>query len=154
MQPEKREAIAAHIQTGFAHALRGELIDGDTAIETLRQRRGERLKPAGMSALFQFTPHATEDLDSIRWFIAEDNRDAADRVEMEIMASVSTGLSPWWRRFRWVSAGLGHRNRGAAHARRVNGEGLSPFRRPLYETGAGHRQHLTVRTGLGNNETE
>jgi plasmid stabilization system protein ParE len=31
-----------------------------------------------MSAPFQFTPQATEDLDTIWWFIAEDNRDAAD----------------------------------------------------------------------------
>ncbi len=33
-----------------------------------------------MSAPFQFTPQATEDLDAIRWFIAGDNPDAADRV--------------------------------------------------------------------------
>ena len=36
---------------------------------------------------FSFTPQATEDLDSIWWFIAEDNRDAAHRVEMEILAT-------------------------------------------------------------------
>ena len=36
---------------------------------------------------FQFTPQATEDLDAIWWFIAEDNRDAAGRVEMEIVAT-------------------------------------------------------------------
>ena len=38
-----------------------------------------------MNASFQFTPQATEDLDTIWWFIAEDNKDAADRVEMEII---------------------------------------------------------------------
>jgi len=41
---EQREAIAAHIATGFAQAGRGELIDGDLAIETLHRRRAERLK--------------------------------------------------------------------------------------------------------------
>ena len=40
-----------------------------------------------MNAPFQFTPQATEDLDAIWCFIAEDNRDAADRVEMEIVAT-------------------------------------------------------------------
>jgi plasmid stabilization system protein ParE len=40
-----------------------------------------------MSARFQFTPQAMEDLDAIWWFIAEDNRDAADRVETEIVAT-------------------------------------------------------------------
>jgi plasmid stabilization system protein ParE len=40
-----------------------------------------------MNAPFQFTPQATEDLDAIWWFIAEDNRDAADRLEMEIVAT-------------------------------------------------------------------
>ena len=40
-----------------------------------------------MNALFQFTPQATEDLDAIWWFIAQHNRDAADRVEMEIAAT-------------------------------------------------------------------
>ena len=42
---EQREAVAAHIEKGFAQAERGELIDGDVAIETLRRRRDERLKP-------------------------------------------------------------------------------------------------------------
>jgi Arc/MetJ-type ribon-helix-helix transcriptional regulator len=42
---EQREAVAAHIEKGFAQAQRGELIDGDAAIEMLRQRRAERLKP-------------------------------------------------------------------------------------------------------------
>lgn len=40
-----------------------------------------------MNAPFQFTPQAAEDLDAIWWFIAEDNRDAAKRVEMEIIAT-------------------------------------------------------------------
>jgi plasmid stabilization system protein ParE len=40
-----------------------------------------------MNAPFQLTPQATEDLDGVWWFIAEDNRDAADRVEMEIIAT-------------------------------------------------------------------
>jgi antitoxin ParD1/3/4 len=40
-----------------------------------------------MNSPFQFTQQATEDLDAIWWFIAEDNRDAANRVETEIVAS-------------------------------------------------------------------
>jgi plasmid stabilization system protein ParE len=36
---------------------------------------------------FQLTPQAVEDLGGIWWFIAEDNRDAADRVETEIFAT-------------------------------------------------------------------
>jgi plasmid stabilization system protein ParE len=40
-----------------------------------------------MSAAFQFTPRATQDLDDIWWFIAQDNHDAADRVEREIAAA-------------------------------------------------------------------
>jgi plasmid stabilization system protein ParE len=40
-----------------------------------------------MSAAFQFTPQAVEDLDGIWWFIAADSRDAADRVELEIVAT-------------------------------------------------------------------
>jgi antitoxin ParD1/3/4 len=36
---------------------------------------------------FQFTPLATEDLDSIWWFIAEQSRDVADRVESEIITA-------------------------------------------------------------------
>ena len=35
---EEREAVAAHIEMGFAEAERGELIDGDAALEMLRQR--------------------------------------------------------------------------------------------------------------------
>jgi Arc/MetJ-type ribon-helix-helix transcriptional regulator len=41
---EQREAVAAHIEAGFAQAERGELIEGDAAVEMLRQRRAERLK--------------------------------------------------------------------------------------------------------------
>ena len=40
-----------------------------------------------MNAAFQFTPQAADDLDDIWWFIAEDNRDAANRVEFEIVAT-------------------------------------------------------------------
>jgi plasmid stabilization system protein ParE len=40
-----------------------------------------------MKARIQFTPQAAEDLDDIWWVIAEDNRDAADRVEVEILAT-------------------------------------------------------------------
>lgn len=40
-----------------------------------------------MSALFRFTPQAIEDLDAIWSFIAKDNREAADRVETEIIAT-------------------------------------------------------------------
>jgi plasmid stabilization system protein ParE len=40
-----------------------------------------------MKAAFQFTPQAAEDLDGIWQFIAEDNGDAADRVEAEIVAT-------------------------------------------------------------------
>ena len=43
----QREAIAEHIEIGFAQAERGELIDGDTAVEMLCQRRAERSKPQG-----------------------------------------------------------------------------------------------------------
>ena len=40
-----------------------------------------------MNAPFQLTPQAAEDLDAIWWFIAEDSSDAADRLEMEIVAT-------------------------------------------------------------------
>jgi plasmid stabilization system protein ParE len=40
-----------------------------------------------MNAPFQLTPQAIEDLDAIWWIIVEDNRNAADRVEMEIFAT-------------------------------------------------------------------
>ncbi|HLX83455.1 MAG TPA: hypothetical protein VKR59_06135 [Terriglobales bacterium] len=43
----KREEVAAHIAAGFAQAERGELIDGDAAVERLRRRRAERLNPQG-----------------------------------------------------------------------------------------------------------
>jgi plasmid stabilization system protein ParE len=38
-----------------------------------------------MNPVFQLSPQAIEDLDRIWSFIAEDNRDAADRVELEIV---------------------------------------------------------------------
>ena len=44
---DQREAIAAHIEKGFLQAERGELIDSDTAIEMLRNRRAERLNSQG-----------------------------------------------------------------------------------------------------------
>jgi plasmid stabilization system protein ParE len=40
-----------------------------------------------MNAPFQLTPQASEDLDAIWWFVAEHNREAADRVESEIVAT-------------------------------------------------------------------
>ncbi len=40
-----------------------------------------------MSAPFQLTPQATEDIDGIWWFIARDNLEATDRVETEIIAT-------------------------------------------------------------------
>jgi plasmid stabilization system protein ParE len=40
-----------------------------------------------MNALFQLTSQAIEDLDAICWTIVEDNRDAAEQVEMEILAT-------------------------------------------------------------------
>jgi antitoxin ParD1/3/4/toxin ParE1/3/4 len=40
-----------------------------------------------MSAPFQLTPQATEDLDGIWWFIEEGSGEAADRVEAEIIAT-------------------------------------------------------------------
>ena len=43
----QREQVAAHIAEGFAQAERGELIDGDAAVEQLRRRRAERLNPQG-----------------------------------------------------------------------------------------------------------
>jgi antitoxin ParD1/3/4 len=41
---EQRDEVAAKIAAGFAQAERGELMDGDAAVEMLRQRRAERLK--------------------------------------------------------------------------------------------------------------
>jgi predicted transcriptional regulator len=40
----QREEVAANIAQGFAQAERGELMDGDTALELLRQNRAKRLK--------------------------------------------------------------------------------------------------------------
>jgi plasmid stabilization system protein ParE len=40
-----------------------------------------------MSAPFQLTPQATEDLDAIWWFIEKDSGQAADQVEAEIIAT-------------------------------------------------------------------
>jgi plasmid stabilization system protein ParE len=40
-----------------------------------------------MSAPFQLTPQATEDLDGIWWFIKEGSVEAADRVETEIIST-------------------------------------------------------------------
>lgn len=40
-----------------------------------------------MSASFQLTPKATEDLDAIWWRIAEDNPIAAENVEIEILTA-------------------------------------------------------------------
>ncbi len=53
-----------------------------------------------MRAPFQLTPQAAEDLDAIWWFIAEDNRDAADRLEVErffefIAANIRLGRRRW-----------------------------------------------------------
>jgi predicted transcriptional regulator len=44
---DRREAVAAQVENGFAQAERGELIDGDAALEMLRKRRAARLKPEG-----------------------------------------------------------------------------------------------------------
>jgi len=43
----QREEVAAHIAAGFAQAERGELIDEEAAVELLRQRRAQRMKPHG-----------------------------------------------------------------------------------------------------------
>jgi len=45
---EQREEVAAKIAAGFAQAERGELMDGETAVEMLRPRRTERLKTLGV----------------------------------------------------------------------------------------------------------
>jgi len=39
-----RDSVAAKIANGFAQAERGELVDGDSAIEILHRRRAEKLK--------------------------------------------------------------------------------------------------------------
>ena len=41
----QRETIAAHVEKGFIQAERGELTDGDVALDRLQQRRAERLNP-------------------------------------------------------------------------------------------------------------
>lgn len=41
---EQRAAVAAQIETGFAQAERGELMDGDAALDMLRRRRAERFR--------------------------------------------------------------------------------------------------------------
>jgi len=41
---EQREKVAAKIALGFAQAERGELMDGDAAVEMLRQRRRDQAK--------------------------------------------------------------------------------------------------------------
>jgi Arc/MetJ-type ribon-helix-helix transcriptional regulator len=41
------ESIAEHIETGFSQAERGQLLDGDAAVEMLRMRRSERLHARG-----------------------------------------------------------------------------------------------------------
>jgi len=43
----QHEAVAAQIATGYAQAERGELMDGDAAMDMLRQRRADRLNPRG-----------------------------------------------------------------------------------------------------------
>jgi predicted transcriptional regulator len=48
----QREAIATHIETGFAQAERGELIDGGAAMAMLRQRRAEHLTSLGRTPAF------------------------------------------------------------------------------------------------------
>ncbi len=40
----ERQSVAAHIATGFAQAERGELADGEAAIEMLRERRTRGLQ--------------------------------------------------------------------------------------------------------------
>lgn len=40
-----------------------------------------------MASPFGLTPQATDDLDEIWWFIAQDSVDAANRVEQEIVAT-------------------------------------------------------------------
>jgi Arc/MetJ-type ribon-helix-helix transcriptional regulator len=44
---DQRGAIASQIATGFAQAERGELTDGEEAVELLRQRRADGLKNRG-----------------------------------------------------------------------------------------------------------
>ena len=48
---EERESLASHIATGFAQAERGELMDGDAAVDMLQRRRTTRLNPQNECAL-------------------------------------------------------------------------------------------------------
>jgi hypothetical protein len=44
---DQRDAMAAKIATGFGQSERGEMMDGDQALEMLRRRRAERTPSAG-----------------------------------------------------------------------------------------------------------
>jgi hypothetical protein len=44
---EQRNVVAAHIEKGFMQVDRGELMDGDVALEMLQKRRAERLALRG-----------------------------------------------------------------------------------------------------------
>jgi hypothetical protein len=52
-----------------------------------------------VSSSVELTPGAIEDLDNIWWFIANDNREAADRVETEIVATCRKLAKPSARDF-------------------------------------------------------
>jgi predicted transcriptional regulator len=39
----EREAVAAHVAEGFAQAERGELLDSDEAVRSLKARRSQRI---------------------------------------------------------------------------------------------------------------
>ncbi len=39
----EREAVAAHVEEGFRQAERGELLDADEAVRTLKARRSQRI---------------------------------------------------------------------------------------------------------------
>jgi hypothetical protein len=54
---DQREAVSAHIETGFAQA-----------------ECGECREVSGVNAPFHLTAQAIKDLDAIWWFIANDNR--------------------------------------------------------------------------------
>lgn len=84
---EQREALASQIATGFAQAERGDLTDSKGSGQAVASTPRGAAKDARMSAPFQLTPQAIEDLDGIWWFIAEDSHEAADRVEREIIAT-------------------------------------------------------------------
>jgi plasmid stabilization system protein ParE len=58
-----------------------------------------------MSAPFQLTPQATEDLDAIWWFIEEDSREAANQVETEIIATCRRLARFPFIGLKWGSAG-------------------------------------------------